>query len=173
MAFEWELTKETIYLPLCGLQGGFEEIRLKQAELGAGGLDLCQISVALSFSRSRSFPLPASINHSFSRCGSASLGAADYSQVDMLGCWVSGLLLSSLLLSSLELSDTQVCEPQIRALLGTVSNFCKEVVLKLRMRVSGPVPEAFGDVGGPAARCDLACPLPQRLAHLKNPRFGR
>ena len=32
---------------------------------------------------------------------------------------------SSLLLSSLELSDTQAYEPQIRALLGTASNFCE------------------------------------------------
>ena len=39
---------------------------------------------------------------------------------------------SSLLLSSLELSDTQVYEPQIRALLGTASHFCKVVVLKLK-----------------------------------------
>ena len=33
---------------------------------------------------------------------------------------------SSLLLSSLELSDTKVYEPQIRALLGTASHFCRQ-----------------------------------------------
>ena len=41
------------------------------------------------------------------------------------------IALSSLLLS-LELSDAQVYEPYIRALLGTASHFCKEVVLQLR-----------------------------------------
>ena len=39
---------------------------------------------------------------------------------------------SSLLLSSLELSRTKVYAPQIRALLGTASHCCEEVVLKLR-----------------------------------------
>ena len=34
----------------------------------------------------------------------------------------------SLLLSSLELIDTKAYEPQIRALLGTASQFCKVVV---------------------------------------------
>ena len=49
---------------------------------------------------------------------------------------------SSLLLSSLELSDTQVYAPQIRALLGTASHFCKAAVLKLRsdsLRANGSV----------------------------------
>jgi len=40
--------------------------------------------------------------------------------------------LSSLLLSRLELSDTKAYEPQIRALLGTASHFCRVIVLKLR-----------------------------------------
>jgi len=38
---------------------------------------------------------------------------------------------SSLLLSSLELSATQVFEPEIRALVGTDSQFCEIVVLGL------------------------------------------
>ena len=37
---------------------------------------------------------------------------------------------SSSLLSSLELSDTKEYEPEIRALLGTASQFCEVVVLK-------------------------------------------
>ena len=37
---------------------------------------------------------------------------------------------SSVLFSSPELSDTRVHEPQLRALLGTASHFCEEVVLK-------------------------------------------
>ena len=42
------------------------------------------------------------------------------------------VLLSSFpLLSSLELTDTKVHEPQIRALPGTASHFCKGVVLRL------------------------------------------
>ena len=36
------------------------------------------------------------------------------------------------LLSSLESSDTRVYEPSIRALLGTTSQLCEAVVLKLR-----------------------------------------
>ena len=43
------------------------------------------------------------------------------------------LLLSLLLYDcSLELIGTQVYEPDIRALLGTASNFCEVAVLKLR-----------------------------------------
>ena len=41
------------------------------------------------------------------------------------------LLFSSLSLSNLELNDTKIYEPSIRALLGTASNFCEVVVLKL------------------------------------------
>jgi len=40
---------------------------------------------------------------------------------------------SSFLLSSLELNNTKVYEPQIRALLGTASQFCEVVVLNLRI----------------------------------------
>ena len=35
------------------------------------------------------------------------------------------LFLSLLLLSSLEVSDTKICDPQVRALLGTASQFCE------------------------------------------------
>ena len=47
---------------------------------------------------------------------------------------------SSLLLSSLELNDAKVYEPQIRALLGTSSHFCEEVVLKMRTVPIGTAP---------------------------------
>ena len=36
------------------------------------------------------------------------------------------------LLSGPELSDTKVYEPQMRALLGTTSHFCEEIVLESR-----------------------------------------
>jgi len=49
-----------------------------------------------------------------------------------IGRW-GGTFSSSFLLSSLELSDTKVYEPQIRALLGTATQFCEVVVLKLRI----------------------------------------
>ena len=39
---------------------------------------------------------------------------------------------SSLLLTRLGLSGTQVYEPEVRALLGSASHFCEEVVLELR-----------------------------------------
>ena len=41
---------------------------------------------------------------------------------------------SSLLLSSLHLSATKVYQPQIRALLGTASQFCEVVVLESRIK---------------------------------------
>jgi len=40
----------------------------------------------------------------------------------------------SLLLSSLELRDTKVYEPQMRALLGTASHFCKVVEVRFRAK---------------------------------------
>jgi len=49
---------------------------------------------------------------------SASVALADFSS-------------SSLLLSRLELSHTTIYEPQIRALFGTDSHFCEEVVGRL------------------------------------------
>ena len=44
----------------------------------------------------------------------------------------------SLLLSSLELRDTQHYEPQIRALLGSASQFCKVFVLRSETMHPGP-----------------------------------
>ena len=47
------------------------------------------------------------------------------------------ILFLYLLLSSLDLSDAKVYEPEIRALLGTASQFCEEVVLKSRTVPNG------------------------------------
>ena len=45
---------------------------------------------------------------------------------------------SSLFLASLDLSDSQVCKAHVRALLGTASQFCEEVVLRSRTGASKP-----------------------------------
>ena len=47
------------------------------------------------------------------------------------------LFTSLVLPSSLELSDTKVYDPQIRALLGTASQFCEVVVLKSKTVTNG------------------------------------
>ena len=51
-----------------------------------------------------------------------------YQEPLRMSWWSSSL--SYLSLSSLELSDTKAYEPQIRALLGTASQFCEVVVVK-------------------------------------------
>jgi hypothetical protein len=48
-----------------------------------------------------------------------------------------GKVFSSLLPMSLELSDAKVYEPEMRALLGTASQFCEVVVLEPRTVPNG------------------------------------
>ena len=50
---------------------------------------------------------------------------------------------SSLLLSSLELSDAQVYPPQIRALLGTASQVCKDFRVYYAKAALGPDPNDY------------------------------
>jgi len=64
-------------------------------------------------------------------CGSRESGSEEG------GSGEDGSSSSSFLLSSLELSDAKVYEPCIRALLGTASEFCEVVVLKLRTTYQG------------------------------------
>jgi hypothetical protein len=61
----------------------------------------------------------------------ASLDAAEYQGPLLLSCVLFFITLG------LELSDTKVYEPEIRALLGTVSYYSEAVVLKSRTVPSG------------------------------------
>ena len=80
--------------------------------------------------------------------------------------WASRQARSSSLLSSLELSDTKVYEPQIRALLGTASHFCKVVVLKSsRQARSG---ERDAEVADMLFSFKVRAPLPWRKAGPSN-----
>jgi len=75
------------------------------------------------------------------------------------------LLASSSLLSSLELSDTKVHEPQIRALLGTASHFCEEVVGGSCWRGAVPSSRTPASTLNPF-NCNPCTPSPLTL-HLK------
>ena len=77
----------------------------------------------------------------------------------------------SLLLSSLELSDTQVYEPEIRALLGADSHFCKVVVPKRTLSGwTGPRQPARSTRTG---RTPLSRPRSLRSGRAKSPRAKR